>query len=772
MSSNDEFRYIGKPVPPLDSWEKVTGKAMYVTDIQLPGMLFGKILRSPYAHARIMKIDTTKARQLPGVKAVVIFESTPRIRFGPMLSNEDWYIFAKDKVRFIGEEIAAVAALDEEIAEEALKLIDVQYELLPAVFDIEKAMQPGEPSVNEDWKNNIASEVHFEHGNVEVAFENSDLIMEETFTTSQVYQAYMEPMAAVVQPDGENKLIMWLPIQIPSKARLTYAKALGMRPEDIRIILPNIGGAFGAKFETNLHIACAILARKTGRPVKMVNDRTEDFIAGNPRVPLNYWIKMGFMNDGKITAKQVKVIGGNGARTVYGPGVVSAACYRADNLYTFTNVKVDGYCVYTNTVPTSCFRGYGTAQATFVLESVMDMAAEKLGISAEDIRKVNAITNNYISVHGWKNNTCGLLETLDRVLSVTKQRRDSVVQERGKYRGFGFACCTHISGNRGFFPAFDGSSSLVRIGDDGKITLFHGECDMGQGQNTVFAQIAAEVFGAKLGDVKIAQVDSQVSPFGMGSHGTRGTTIGGMGVKAAALAARDTLFATAATMMGVKSDELSARESMIYITNEPEKELSFSQVAQKYVFDHAGSPIFEKGYYVPDTQFPDSKTKYGNIAPAYAFGTHMAEVEIDSETGQVRVVGYWAANDVGRAINTGLLEGQVEGSVGMGIGWALMEDMVMKDGEILNASFLDYRTPGPKDVPRVQSMWVELVEPNGPFGAKGIGEPAFDPVVPAIANAINNAIGTHFKDLPITPEKVLEAIEKRANNQKVSIEKI
>lgn len=760
MSENDEFSYIGKSVIPVDAWEKATGRAMFVTDLKLPGMLYGKILRSPHAHARIVKIDISKAQALKGVFAVVTFADTPQIKFGPMASNEDWYIFAKDKVRFIGEEVAAVAAIDEETAEAALNLINVTYELLPSVFDLEEAMNSDAPLINEDWQKNIASEVHIEQGDIETGFVESDLIIEETFSTSQVYQAYMEVMAVIVRPEKEKGLTMWLPIQVPNKARLIYAKALGISSEDIRVIKPFIGGSFGAKFEANLHLACAVLAQKTKHPVKIVNTRYEDFIAGNPRVPMRYWIKMGFKKDGKITAKHMRIIAGNGARTVYGPAIMSTACIRVDSLYNFENVKADGYAVYTNTVPTGCFRGFGNSQSIFVLESIMDMAAEKLGITPEGIRKLNVIPSNSVNVHGWKIGTCGLVETVDKAVEAMKNRAKEDVKS-GKYRGIGLACTNHVSGNRGFFPTFDGSASLVRIGEDGKIILYHGECDMGQGQDTAFAQIAAEALGAKLSDLRVATIDTQISPFGLGSYATRGTTVGGMGVIAGAKAAQIYLFEAAAEMLGVNSDELVAKESIIYLRNQPEKRLTFSEVAKTYVFKHGGASIIGNGYYIPNTVPPDPKTKYGNISPAYVFGTHIAEVEIDEETGHVDVINYWAAHDVGRVINPTLLAGQVEGGVSMGLGWALMEDMITVEGQILNAGFLDYRIPGSKDVPRVQSMWVEPVEPNGPFGAKGIGEPALNPVPAAIANAIYNAIGVRFKELPITPEKILKALKEK-----------
>mgnify|MGYP000846013575 FL=1 len=764
MAENKGFNCIGKSVAASGAWEKATGRAQYVPDMKLPGMLYGKMLRSPYAHARIVNIDTSKAEALEGVKAVATIKDTPQVNFGPMGTNEDWYIFAKDKVRFIGDEVAAVAAIDEATAEAALDLIEVTYEELPAVFDMEEAMKEGSPVINEKWPDNIASQKHFGQGDIEAGFAEADLIVEEEFYTNEVYQSYMETMCALVRPEKGSRLTMWVPIQIANKARLVYAKALGISPEDIRLIKPFMGGGFGAKFETNIHLACAVLARKTGRPVKMINSRHEDFAAGNPRVPIKYRVKMGFKKDGTCTAKYMHLVGNNGCRTVYGPAIMSTACYRIDALYKFPNVKVDGYLTYTNTVPTGCFRGFGNAQSIFMIERMMDIAAEKLGLRPEEIRKVNAMTPNFTNPHGWRVGTCGLTESIDAVLEAAQNRPKTEVSP-GKLRGIGMACCNHVSGNRGFFPTFDGSSSLIRIAEDGKITVFHGECDMGQGQDTVFAQIAAEELGAKFSDVRVAEQDSQISPWGLGSYATRGTTVGGNGIIAGCKAAKKILFEEAGAMLGVDADQLDSRESIIFWKRRPEKSLTFSEVGAHYVFNHAGSCIIGNGYYRTGDPLPDPKTSYGNVSPAYIFGCHMAEVEIDTLTGHVDVVNYWAAHDSGRPINPTLLRGQIEGGIGMGLGWALWEDMIIKDGKVLNDGFLDYRIPGTVDMPRMTTIFIETDEPNGPFGAKGIGEAAINPVAPAIVNAVCNALGVHFNELPVTPARILAALKTRNKHQ-------
>ncbi len=726
-------------------------------------MLHGKILRSPLPHARIVSIDTSAAEAYPGVKAVVTYADTPGVQFGPIAAYEDWYIFAKDKVRFIGDEVAAVAAVDEATAAHAAGLIEVEYEELPAVFDMVEAMQPGAPSVN-GRENNVVMTFKVERGEVDAAMAAADLVLEETYVTNQVYQAYMETMACVVRPEAGDCFTMWLPIQIPNKARLVYAKALGIRPEDIRVIKPFLGGAFGGKMETNLHLAAAVLARKTGRPVRMVNDRVEDFVAGNPRVPMRMDLKMGFMRDGRFAAKEARVVAGNGARTVYAPPITSTACYRVDTLYTFQNVRAVGYVVDTNTVPTGCFRGFGNSQMTFALECMIDVAAERLGIDPVEIRRRNAVPSGYVSVHGWEVASSGHVETLDNAarLSGLLERRSRGTGTGTIRRGMGLASCNHVSGNKAFFPAFDGASSMFRMAEDGKVTVFNGECDMGQGQTTAFAQIAAEALGARLEDITMAEVDSQVSPFGLGTFATRGTTIGGWGIKKGAEAAKELMLQAGAEHLGVEVLALETEGSEVYVKSDPDRRVTFAHLSRDFMFRNGGMPMMAQGQYVPNTVVPDPVTKYGNISPVYVFGTHVAEVEVDTETGEIVVTGYWASHDVGRAINPLLLAGQVEGGVAQGIGWALTEDMVTRDGRVLNPTFLDYRIPGSKDLPRVVSDFVEPIDVNGPFGAKGIGEPALNPVPAAIANAVYDAIGVRFTSLPMSAERVLLALREKA----------
>jgi CO/xanthine dehydrogenase Mo-binding subunit len=752
----DKYDVVGHSLPQIDARERASGAAEFVSDIKLPGMLHGRILRSPYPHARILNIDTTKARRLPGVKAVVTSEDTPKIPFGPR--TDDWMIMAVDRVRFVGDEVAGVAALDEDTAEEALSLIGVEYEELPAVFDPIEAMQPGAPLIH-NKERNIVSQFKLTKGDMDRAFAESDAVHSDHYYTSQVYQAYLEPMACVAQFDLSGKLTLYIGTQIPSMTRGPYAKALGLSLDKVRVVVPYYGGAFGAKMETNLHLVAAILARKTGKPVRMVNPREEDFMAGNPRVPMYIDLKIGAKRDGTLTGKEVKVIGAAGGRAVYSMVIVATACYRPDSLYHFQNLRTEGLTAYTNTVPTSCFRGFGNAQMTFAIESCLDMIAEEIAMDPAELRIKNGLKTGEVSIHGWKIGSSGLEECVRKAAEVSgwEEKR----REKRFARGIGLACCNHVSGNRAFAREFDGGAGIVRIGREGKVLVYHGESDMGQGQRTIFAQIVAEELGISLDQVEVAHVDTDVSPFGMGSFATRGTVFGGNGVKAAATEAKRQILEIAAEMLEANPADLEARGGNVYVKGSPEKNVPFQKAAEIGLYKRGGAPIVGTGFWVPDTVIPDPVTKYGNISPAYPFACQIAEVEVDTETGQVHVINYVAAHDVGRAINPQTTEGQIQGGVAQGVGWALMENMVTEKGRVMNPNFRDYVIPGPLDLPPIKPILVEPVEPNGPFGAKGIGEPALNPAPAAVANAIYNAVGVRITELPISPEKILRALKAR-----------
>lgn len=753
-----ELDIVNKSYPQIDALEKAMGKTEYVSDLYLPRMLYGRILRSPYAHAIIEHIDISKAKALQGVKAVITFEDTPGIKFGTI--TDDWTILADGKVRFYGDEIAAVAAVDEETAEEALDLIKVEYKELPAVFDPIEAMQEGAPLVHEDKPNNIAAEFKIESGDVEQDLKNSYFVYEDRYFTNQVYQAYLEPMAALADVDLSGKITLMTGTQIPNMMRIPYAKALGISLGKLRIIVPDYGGAFGAKMENNIHLITIMLAQKSGRPVKIVNTRFDDFIGGNPRVPMYIDIKLGVMEDGTITGKDVSIIGGNGARTVYGPIIVATACYRADSLYRFKSVRAVGKTIYTNTTPTGCFRGFGNSQMTFVLESALDEISRQLSIDPAELRLKNGIGPNETSIHGWKITSNGLKECI--ISATEKAQWKKKREQKTPFRGIGLSCCNHVSGNRSFAREFDGGAGIVRIGRDGDVIVFHGESDMGQGQKTAFAQIVAERLGVSLDVIKIKKVDTDISPFGMGSFATRGTLMGGNGVLAAAENAFEQLAVVAADILKTTPEKIACRKGEFFSTEETEKHVPFKEVAETATFRNKGAPIVGVGFYAPPTELPDPKTKYGNISPAYPFACQIAEVEVDPDTGQVFVTNYVAAHDIGRAINPMAVEGQIHGGVAQGLGWTLMENMALdKKGRSVNSDFLDYVIPGSFDVPEIETILVEPIDPEGPYGAKGIGEPALNPVMSAITNAIFDATGIRIKKLPVSAEEILRELEKK-----------
>jgi 4-hydroxybenzoyl-CoA reductase alpha subunit len=751
-----DLNVVGQSHPQIDAMEKAMGKTKFLSDLLLPNMLYGRILRSPYAHARIKHIDASRAEALAGVKAVVTYSDTPGIKFGPR--TEDWTILASDKARFCGDEIAAVAAVDEDVAEEALDLIKVEYEELPIVTDPLEAMEPGAPLVHDDKPGNIAVEFNLEVGDVDQALKDSHIVYEDRFYTNQVYQAYLEPMGAMADVDPSGRITLWIGTQIPNMIRMTYAKALGVSLDNIRVIVPEYGGAFGAKMENNVHLVAVLLAQKAGRPVKVVNTRHDDFIAGNPRVPMYIDIKLGAGQDGIITGKDVRVVGGGGARMVYAQAIVSTACYRIDNLYRFKHVRSKGYTVYTNTVPTGCFRGFGNAQMTFVVESALDMIADQLNMDPAELRIKNGIGPNEVSLHGYEIGSCGLK---DCVLKATKAAGWQKKRRRKeKLKGIGLSCCNHVSGNRAFFRECDGGSGMVRVGLDGRVTVYHGESDMGQGQKTVFAQIVAERLGLPLKMVHVAPVDTDISPFGLGSFATRGTLMGGNGVLAAADEAFNQLAEVAADMLEANPEDIQCSNGKFFVKGSPDMSLPFKDVANQATLVRHGAPVVGVGFYKPPTVLPDPETKYGNISPAYPFACQIAEVEVDPDTGHVTVLNITAAHDVGRAINPMATEGQIQGGVVQGLGWALMENMATEKGKITNPDFLDYLIPTALDVPNISPILVEPIDPNGPYGAKGIGEPALNPVMSAITNAIYNATGIRIKELPVSAEKIFAELKK------------
>jgi 4-hydroxybenzoyl-CoA reductase alpha subunit len=755
----DDFSVIGKSFPRLEGFEKVTGATRFLTDMELPGMLYGKVLRSSYPHARIVSIDTKKAEKLKGVKAVMTAEDTPKIPYCliPRIANK--LPLEDRKVRYIGDEVAAVAAESEEIALEALHLIEVVYEELPPVFDPEEALKPDAPLLYEETGTNIAEHFYKEYGDVERGFKEADHIVEDRFETSPVTPCCMEPRSCIASFDGTGQLTLIANTQAPFSLRIELSKVIPLPLQKIRIIKLPIGGAFGSRFGMDpIDPICVFLSRKSGRPVKIVNTREEEFVTSRYRYRMVFHLKTGVKKDGTITAREAKVITDNGAHNYQGYTITAGICQKLTFVYKIPNIKFNGYVVYTNNAYGGAFRGYGNPQMTFAAESHMDMIAEKLGMDFLDLSLKNIVGPGYKTVSNCQITSCGLRDCLTQAADAAGWGRK---RRKPGRRGIGMASMQHVGGG---IKAFFGnncnfSSATMKINEDGTVNLMSGSSDIGQGSDTVLAQIAAEELGIRFEDVRIITADTDVTPMCLGTWGDRVTFIGGLAVQNAARDAKRQLFELASEILEADMDDLESREGRVFVKGFSEKDIPIAELAETSYF-LKGRPILGRGYYEDPISKPDPETGYGG-APTYSFATQVAEVEVDVETGRVRVLRITSAHDLGRALNPMAVRGQIEGAIAQGIGSTLFEKLDWVKGRTLNSNFLDYRMVTSLDMPPIEPILIESIDPNGPFGAKGVGEPALVPTAAAIANAIYDAVGVRIKSLPITPDKILAALEEK-----------
>ena len=757
-----QFTVVGQRVNRVEGYDKVTGEANYVADIKLPGLLWGRILRSPYPHARIVKLDTRKAEKLRGVRAIVTAEDTIKRGWGAFFPDQ--YPLSVGKARYVGEEVAAVAAIDPDIAEEALDLIEVEWQELPPVFDAEEAMKDGAPLIHDNKKNNIALTIDVERGNVETAFKESDIIVEDTFESIPQWHCAIETIGSVAEYAASGKYTIYMNTQTLFNARYRIAAALGVRETDIRIIQSAVGGGFGGKScDDNNAVVAAILAKKARKPVKIINSREEEFLAGcRPRVNMKIWVKMGFKRNGIIRAKQIRVIADNGAYSGKAPAITSVAALRHDTCYKYSDVKTQAYLVYTNKVPTGAFRGFGNPSAEWAVEQTIDKGAHALGIDPLEIARMNAAEPGYISPHGNHVKSCELKQCIDQVEKMIDWKNKQA--DKKPDTGLGLACTVHVSGKR-HFGDYDGSSATIKINEDGKALIISGEGECGQGAATALCQIAAEELGIPLGDVEFSQADTDLTTFCLGAFGSRLTYVAGNAVKDAAQKAKQQLYETASEMLEANPDDLMSKDGKIFVRGAEEKAVAVGDVARARLFRRNGSPVVASGSFDADSVLQDP-TRYGNESGAYNFGCQAAQVQVDRETGQVKVLKYVAASDCGTVINPIGAEGQVEGSLAQGLGYALIEGLKMEDGRPINPNFSDYRIPSMRDMPVMEHAFAESYEPTGPFGAKGLGELGMDPTAAVISNAIFDAVGVRIKTLPITPEKVLRALRDKEDEAK------
>jgi CO/xanthine dehydrogenase Mo-binding subunit len=754
------LRIVGHNVPRLDGPEKVTGQARYIADIKLPGMLEARVLRSPYPHARVVHVDTEKARRVPGVVAVVTGEDTAKRKWGSF--QKDQYVLAVDKVRYIGDEVAAVAALHAEAAEEALQLIEVEYEELPAVFDPEEALLPDAPQIHEQKPGNISAQFKVERGDPDRALAMADLVLEDTFYSQRQWHAAMETIGSVGQMDARGKLTVWMNTATIFMARTRIAWALGLDISQVRVIQSAVGGAFGGKScDDNNAVICGLLAMHAGgRPVRLINSREEEFLASRPRPSMKIWVRMGFRRDGTITGKDLKVIADNGAYSAKGAAVGGVTALRHDGMYRYQDLRSELYVVHTNKIPTGAFRGFGNPEAAFAIDQMLDMAAEALGLDPVEVSLKNMIEGNTTSVHGQQIVSCELKECVRRAADMIDWTASRA--QRRPNHGLGLASSIHVAGKR-HFGDYDGASCIVNVGLDGKVQIWSGEGETGPGASTVFAQIAAEEIGVRYQDVSVSQADTDTTTYAQGSYASRSTYIAGNAVRDGGKQVKDIILQTAAEMLEVSPADLSIEDGVVSVKGVPDntRSVTVGDVAMSRLYRRGGSPISALGNWDPPSTV-NNEERYGNESGSYNFCSHAVELEVDPETGKFTLLNYVAASDAGTVILPHGAEGQNEGGLAQGLGYAVTEELLFDNGRPLNPNFSDYRVPCIADMPPFEQVFVPSYEPTGPMGAKGIGEIGLDPTAPAIANAIYEAVGVRIKTLPITPEKVLWALREKA----------
>lgn len=757
------YSLLGKRLARPDSLAKAVGDAKYVADLSLPGMLYGKVLRSPHAHARILNIDTSKAERLPGVKAVVTGKDTIGHKWGVFPFSRDQQMLTTEKIRYIGEEVAAVAATDEDIAEEALELIKVDYEVLPSVFDPEEAIKDGAPQLHDDKPNNISTHVWVDVGDVEKALKDSYYVQEGRFTAPEEHYMQLEPYAVLASFDSSG-LHVWANSQGHHMKSKPLSTALGILLNETRLHSVVSGGAFGGRSEISpADFITSLLAIKSRHPVKLVYTREENCNCVRQVHAFIADIKLGVERDGTFTAADLKCILDGGAYTSTGPIATSVPYLLNETLYRFSNYRYDGLRIYTNKPPRGMYPQHARAFFSGV-EMVIDMIAEKLGMDAVELRLKNAVEANSTSPTGQEITSCGFKEAIQKAAE-----RAQWTKKRGKLppgRGIGMSClsmmCGLPMGMRG------GSAAFIKFNEEGEATVFSGVMDNGQGNDSMVTQVVAEELGLPMEKVKLVCQDTLLTDHDQGSYTQASTLLSGGAAKQAASDAKRQLFEVAAKRLGVKVEDLEARDGLIYVRDDPEKSMSHAVVIRTARGNNM--TITGRGDRWPPgmnrTGWLDNPK--GKGSGAFSFASNIAEVEVDMETGQVKVLNITVAQDCGHALNPMAVEGQLHRSACAALQGALLERVLWDNGQVLNANFLDYWFPVATDMPRVDTILVETNDPLGPFGAKEAGLAASMGISGSIANAVHDAIGVWFKELPITPDKVLKALKGRKRTKRSS----
>ena len=765
---NEPIDPIGAGLPRLESREKLTGRAQYTDDLHRPGMLHGAILGCPHAHARILSYDIGEALALPGVKAVITGDDFEWNYSGPFIKDET--VLAKGKVRYVGEPVAAVAAVDPETARQATRLIEIEYEELPAVLSIDAAIAEEAPEIHPDLdkyfkifqseqpKNTlVVVEIH--EGDPETAWAECDAIVEGEYETQAQAHVCLEPSTALAEMDGGGRVTLWSSNQSVFRVQANVCEQLGIPMSKLRSVTPMVGGAFGAKMEICVQSITVALAMKTDKPVKITLSREQDFEIIRARHPARVRMKTGARKDGTLVARSYECILDCGAYADDSPGVAGICALFGRGPYRIPNVRGIARGVYTNKLRSGAFRGFGGPQVQFAGEQQIDQLAEMLGLDPIEMRIKNAVCSGDDYIAGQKVTSSGLVECLERVRDACDWKsRGTRPATPGKKRGIGIACLPHISGVLA-------SGAIVRMLEDGTVVLNTGAVDNGQGSDTVLAQICAAALKIPVENVVFATPDTDAGVYNWGTTASRVTYTAGRAVVAAAGEVEKQLKEHASEILECAAEDLELRPGgMVAITGVPGKEVTFGAISARAHWAVGGPIVGSHTFVYTDEGFDPKRAfiagfPFGKIG-AWIFAAQAVEVEVDEDTGVVTPLRVWSAHDVGRAINPTAVEGQIQGGVVQGLGYALIEELVWDSGRLANPSLMDYKVPGTLDVPvEIEAIIVEAPDATGPFGAKGIGEPPIVGIAAAVSNAICDATGVRLNQLPMTPERVLSAIE-------------
>jgi 4-hydroxybenzoyl-CoA reductase subunit alpha len=757
---------IGDYVPMIDGPEKASGRAKYTADLIVPGMLAGRIFRSPYSHAEILEVDVSGAVKLPGVKAVITGADCDKT-FGVLPIARSEHPLARDRVRYRGEPVAAVAAIDDATAKEALRRIKLKVRQLPAYHTAQEALAPNAITIHERKPHNIERDVLFELGDVEAAFAAADLVREGTYNCAEVCQNQMEMHAALADYDVvRDRITVHASTQVPYYVHLMLSQILDMDMSRIRVVKPHVGGGFGCRTETlNVELIAGLLARKVGGCVRIMVNREETFITHRGRPETDIRLKIGMRKDGSLTGVECECIQRGGAHSGYGVVTILYAGSMLYAIYDLDNVKYVGKRALTNTPPCGAFRGHGTVDIRFAFESLLDEMAGALGIDPFAVRRANLLRAPTFTQNDLMVNSYGLPECLDWV------ERESGWQARKgrlpKGKGLGMACSHYISGASKpvNWTGEPHATVKIKLDFDGSIVVLSGAADIGQGSTTILAQSVAEVLGLDLARIRVVTGDSEVVPKDNGSYSSRVTFMVGNAAIDAAQNLKAVLIAAAARKLEAKPGEIECLGEL-YRAGAQDKGLTFNEVVTEALKDTGTITVTGNYSTIPESH---GGKKYRGAAiggtMGYSYSAQVVEVSVDEDTGVVTVDKVWVAHDCGKALNRLTVEGQVQGSVWMGMGQALSEEAAYHDGLMLMANMLDYRVPTIQDSPPIEVGIVESIDPHGPFGAKEAGEGSLAAFLPALTNAIADAIGLRFNDLPVTPDRVFAALEKRARTK-------